>query len=854
MARATRHLALAWALTTPALSSLGQTLPLTDAACVPEFNAGNHCVANSLSFKAISIEPDRTHCDEGDLMNLRIGLTVGSGRNRNAAQRYNLGIWIGENGEPAIGGSQCTFTGLQPITEDSNALNLSSGSGPYRKINNDSCGDILDSELTYYEFEAKDVLCRDANGNGKLDIPIALGWHNNANQDLCSSPTDEQSYFPRQSSACREITDYDIDTIVVEPPADVELYKTAAPRIARVSGTAVTFEVELFNESNRTDVLTLNSLVDDQFGDLNGKGTCATGGTLASGARYQCEFQETLSGTAGSDHTNTITAALSDSAGRTIQATASAKVLFINDADPAVPDIRVLKVATPHSLMEPGGEINYLIEAWNDGETDLTLTEMLDSQKGGSLNGVGNCVLPQTIATTGTRLYSCSYTHPVDGRAPNTFDNTVTATAQAPDGTEVSDTATATVTLLETPAVLTLKKLARPLVIRERTTVTYEVVLENHSPLKDLTITSLVDNYHGDLTRLNLRCNGVAITGNLALQLPAAGSVTECTFVATVPEAGEPVPTEIHFFPDTVTASGFADNGQPVSALATAEVLFYPPGTAAPPVIEVNKVAAPDRVPASGAPVAFTVEIINGSASEAISLTELVDDIHGNLSGRGTCPTVSTANPQQLAAGQVLRCTFSETVSGTLGGAETDTITAAGTGIETAEPVFGFDSARVDLVGNPLAISIEKTPSKRLTFPGDVVEFTLVLSNDNNYEVTATALQDSVFGDLNGQGTCSVPTALGPNSTHTCVFSGQVASNAFPRAHINVVTLTTEATGPNVSSNRNVQATDRALVLLLIPGPALPVPWLPHVLLLLPLISGIYWLARRRTNTAPKRL
>ncbi|MGB2104278.1 MAG: hypothetical protein ACPHVN_06585, partial [Luminiphilus sp.] len=132
MARVAQHLALAMAI--PALPLLGQTLPLTDAACVPEFNAGNHCVANSLSFKAISIEPDRTHCDEGDLMNLNIGLTVGSGRNRNAAQRYNLGIWIGENGEPAIGGSQCTFTGLQPVTEDSNALNLSSGSGPYRKI------------------------------------------------------------------------------------------------------------------------------------------------------------------------------------------------------------------------------------------------------------------------------------------------------------------------------------------------------------------------------------------------------------------------------------------------------------------------------------------------------------------------------------------------------------------------------------------------------------------------------------------------------------------------------------------------------------------------------------------------
>ena len=843
MARVAQHLALAMAI--PALPLLGQTLPLTDAACVPEFNAGNHCVANSLSFKAISIEPDRTHCDEGDLMNLNIGLTVGSGRNRNAAQRYNLGIWIGENGEPAIGGSQCTFTGLQPVTEDSNALNLSSGSGPYRKINDDSCGDILDSELTYYEFQAKDVLCRDANGNGKLDVPIAIGWQNNANKNLCTSPTAEESYFPKQSSACREVNDYDIDTIIVEPPAEVELKKIAVPDIARASGTAITFKVEIFNESDRTDVLTLNSLVDDQFGDLDGKGTCATGGTLAAGGSYRCEFQETLSGAVGSNHTNIVTASLTDSVGHTIDDTASATVRFIDDSDPAIPDIRVLKFATPHSLKEPGGEINYLIEVWNDGETSLELSGLLDSQKGGSLNGVGDCALPQTISTT-TRVYTCSYTHPVDGRAPDSFDNTVSATARAPNGTEVTDTATATVTLLETPAVLALKKLPRPLAITGRTSVTYEVVLENHSPLKDLTITSLVDNYHGDLTSLNLRCNGAPVTGNLALHLPAGGSVAECSFNAFVPELNEPLPSEISFFPDTVTASGFADNVQPVSAFATAEVQFFPVGTAPPPVIEVNKIAKPDRVPASGAEVTFTVEVINASASESISLTELIDDIHGDLSGRGTCPAVSTGSPLQLTAGQVLRCVFSETVSGTIGSAESDTITAGGTGAETAEPVFGFDSARVELVGNPLAVSIEKTPNKRLTYPGDLVDFTLVLRNNNSYDVTAIALQDSEFGDLNGQGTCQTPVTLAANSSHSCVFAGRVQSNVFPRAHVNVVTLTTEAVAQNVASSRNVQATDRALVLLLLPGSALPVPALTNSLILALCALGVWWLGRQR--------
>ena len=89
--------------------ALASDLPIADAECVPIFNGGNYCTSNALSFKAISIEPDRTHCNAGDELNLNIGITLGSEKLRNAAQRYNVGIWIGEHGEPAIGGSQCTF-------------------------------------------------------------------------------------------------------------------------------------------------------------------------------------------------------------------------------------------------------------------------------------------------------------------------------------------------------------------------------------------------------------------------------------------------------------------------------------------------------------------------------------------------------------------------------------------------------------------------------------------------------------------------------------------------------------------------------------------------------------------------
>ena len=831
--------------------ALASDLPIADADCVPVFNGGNHCTSNALSFKAISIEPDRTHCNAGDELNLNIGITLGSGKLRNAAQRYNVGIWIGEHGEPAIGGSQCTFTGLQPATTDASQINLSSGSGPYRLINNDTCGDVLDSEQTYYEFQATDVLCQDSNGNGKLDIPIAVAWHNNANQDLCTGPTDEQSYFPRQSSACREVESYDIDTIIVEPPAEIEVFKTAAPRFIRGTSGEVTFEVEVFNESDRDDELIVTSLIDDQFGNLVGLGNCATGARLAEGARYRCEFQKTLVGEVGGFHENTVTATVTDDLGKSVSDSDNARVLFIAETEPPQPDIRVIKTASPHSLNEPGGPVVYQVEVWNDGETDVNLTALDDSRTGGdgSLDDVGSCSLPQFIAQG--LSYSCDYTLEVSGRYPGTVSNTVTATASAVEsGTQVTDTDTAVVSFRDTPVALSMTKLPRTAVIQARTNVVYELIIENHSPAKTITINSLVDNYHGNLTGLGLNCGDTPVNNPLALTLPADGSAIECTFTGTVPESNEAEPAVITYYPDTVTAAGTADDGAAVSVIATAEVVFNPSNSGVPPapVIELTKIARPDRVPTTGGNVAFTVEVINASANEAVLIEELIDDVHGNLSGKGTCGTVSTSSPLEIAAGSVYECTFIETISGPTGSIERDRITAYGEGKVTGESVLGFDEAAVIFTGVPLDIAVSKTASPKLTDPGAVVTFIIDIENKNGFSVDVLALIDSVFGDLNGTGTCVTPLTIAANTSAQCTFEKAVYPNVRPRLHNNVVTVSAQASNNQRSDGGAISASDQAWVgfTRALSEIALPVPVLPHGLLIALCALGVWWLGRRR--------
>ncbi len=88
---------------------------------------------------------------------------------------------------------------------------------------------------------------------------------------------------------------------------DISVTKTANPTSVPETGGSVTVHVSVTN--NSTEAVTLDSLTDSDFGDLDGEGTCATGGTIAAGATSTCSFTRIVSGDfSGPDHENTVTA------------------------------------------------------------------------------------------------------------------------------------------------------------------------------------------------------------------------------------------------------------------------------------------------------------------------------------------------------------------------------------------------------------------------------------------------------------------------------------------------------------------------------------------------------------------
>ena len=108
------------------------------------------------------------------------------------------------------------------------------------------------------------------------------------------------------------VTNSDNDT-----PSSILVTKTADPVSVPEPGGNVSFSVSVKNTS-AVDSVTITSLSDNVYGDLDGKGTCDVPQTIAAGATYSCSFSGAVSGNAGSSHTDVVTASGTDDDGNPV--------------------------------------------------------------------------------------------------------------------------------------------------------------------------------------------------------------------------------------------------------------------------------------------------------------------------------------------------------------------------------------------------------------------------------------------------------------------------------------------------------------------------------------------------------
>jgi uncharacterized repeat protein (TIGR01451 family) len=238
------------------------------------------------------------------------------------------------------------------------------------------------------------------------------------------------------------------------PVPSIGVTKTPSPTSLPAPGGGFQFTVVVTNTSS--EALTLTSLTDNVYGNLNGKGTCGLGATLAaSGGTYTCAFTGNFTGVAGASQTDTVTPVGTDSFGQTATATAQATVTLTpagTPPGPPVPSIAVTKTPSPTSLPAPGGTFTFTVVVTNTSTEALTLTSLTDNVYG-NLSGKGTCATGATLAASGG-TYTCKFSGTFTGAAGATQTDTVTPVATDSGGRTATSTAKATVTLTpqQTPA------------------------------------------------------------------------------------------------------------------------------------------------------------------------------------------------------------------------------------------------------------------------------------------------------------------------------------------------------------------------------------------------------------------
>ena len=327
----------------------------------------------------------------------------------------------------------------------------------------------------------------------------------------------------------------DFDTAIVtvtDVAPSIVVTKSATPSSVSELGGAVTFAVSVHNTS--IEAVTLTSLADDVFGNLNGKGSCATGGVIAVDATYACEFGATLSGQPAAAHHNTATAVVVDDDDTTATDDDDETVTF-NDV---LPGINVEKSPSA-PIVVAGDTVTYTYVVTNTGGEPLA-NVTIDDDKCPTVTFVGGDANDDNkLDVAETWTYACTQAISVN------TTNVVTVTGDDDDGNTATDDDTATVLVIKPSIEVDKSANVAAANVGQTVTYSYKVTNPGDDPLSDITV---LDDKCAPVTRVDGDTDGdnkldTTETWNYtcAQVATAPGALTNVVVVTGTPTVGPKV-------------------------------------------------------------------------------------------------------------------------------------------------------------------------------------------------------------------------------------------------------------------------------------------------------------------------
>ena len=232
----------------------------------------------------------------------------------------------------------------------------------------------------------------------------------------------------RVSNTAGASADWSADATVnfgTAPPIDISILKTPTP--SSVPETGGTVEFAIIVDNNGAGEVTIDSLQDSVFdlGQIVAADECSdpVGTTLQPGEVYSCTFSEFLSGDATNPHQNTVTVRVSNPDGASADYSADATVSFTT-APPI--DISILKTATPSSVPETGGTVEFAIIVDNNGAGDVTIDSLQDSVFDLTQVVSTECLDAVGVVLPAAGHYSCTFSKFLSGHPDTPHQNAAT--------------------------------------------------------------------------------------------------------------------------------------------------------------------------------------------------------------------------------------------------------------------------------------------------------------------------------------------------------------------------------------------------------------------------------------------